>query len=216
VDKASFLLKLVKVGKTQVADFRIKDNFLTLDYSDGFPPLRYTGKAVTLDDLQCQLLRDKDVIEDSAGRIKGQMQALDCPSCGSQIAYANQEFKHIVCPACSANVELNEDKAIVIEKHQPTSRQAYLSLNLGEIGKIDDVDYTIIGLLQAEELGEDADAPWTEYLLYHATKGFLWLVESSEGWDKVSVLNEMPDTSRRDALVYQGKTWKNYGLSSAK
>ena len=79
---------------------------LYLDYSDGFPPLRYTGKAVTLDDLQCQLLRDKDVIEDSAGRIKGQMQALDCPSCGSQIAYANQEFKHIVCPACSANVEL--------------------------------------------------------------------------------------------------------------
>jgi hypothetical protein len=57
-------------------------------------------------------------------------------------------------------------------------------------------------------LGEDADAPWTEYLLYHATKGFLWLVESSEGWDKVSVLNEMPDTSRRDALVYQGKTFK--------
>lgn len=199
-----------KVGKgwqTQVADFRIKDNFLTLDYSDGFPPLRYTGKAVTLDDLQCQLLRDKDVIEDSAGRIKGQMQALDCPSCGSQIPYASQEFKHIVCPACSANVELNEDKAIVIQKHSQQAAK-HTSLNLGDIGKIDGVDYVIIGLLQAEELGEDADAPWTEYLLYHATKGFLWLVESSEGWDKISVLNEMPDTSRRDALVYQGKTFK--------
>jgi hypothetical protein len=56
--------------ETEVADFRIKDNFLTLDYSDGFPPLRYVGKAVNLDDLQCQLLRDKDVVEDSAGRIK--------------------------------------------------------------------------------------------------------------------------------------------------
>jgi hypothetical protein len=63
----------------------------------------------------------------------------------------------------------------------------HTSLSLGEIGKIDGVDYVIIGLLQAEELGEDADAPWTEYLLYHATKGFLWLVESSEGWDKISV-----------------------------
>lgn len=199
-----------KVGKgwqTKVADFRVKDNFLTLDYANGFPPLRYIGKAVNLDDLQCQLLRDKDVIENSAGSIKGQMQALDCPSCGSQIPFANNEFKHIVCPACSANVELSEDKAIVIAKHSQQATK-HTSLSLGDKGTIDAIEYTLIGLLQAEELGEDADAPWTEYLLYNATKGFLWLVESSEGWERVSVLNEMPDTSRRDALVYQAKTYK--------
>jgi ribosomal protein S27E len=207
-----------KVGKgwqTQVADFRIKDNFLTLDYSDGFPPLRYVGKAVNLDDLQCQLLRDKDVIEDSAGRIKGQMQALDCPSCGSQIAYASQAFKHIVCPACSANVELNEDKAIVIEKHRQVAALA-TSLSLGDVGNIDNVEYTLIGLLQAEELGEDAGAPWVEYLLYNATAGFLWLVESSDGWDKVSVLNEMPDNTHRDSLSYQQKIWKKLWTYRAK
>ncbi|MBK9185091.1 MAG: hypothetical protein IPM78_01835 [Moraxellaceae bacterium] len=26
------------------------------------------------------------------------------------------------------------------------------------------------------------------------------------------MLNEMPDTSRRDALVYQGKTFKKFGI----
>ncbi len=199
-----------KVGKgwqTQTADFRIKDNFLTLDYSEGFPPLRYTGKAVQLDDLKCQLLRDTDTIEDSAGRIKGQMQALDCPSCGSAIPYVNHQFKHIVCAACSANVELQEDKAIVIERHQKlTAKQT--SLALGDKGTIESIEYTLIGLLQAEEMGEDADAPWTEYLLYSANKGFLWLVESSDGWERVSVLNEIPDTSHRDMLSYQGKTYK--------
>lgn len=199
--------KVGKGWKANVADFRVKDNFLTLDYSEGYPPLRYVGKAVNLDDLQCQLLRDKDVVADSAGRVQGQMQALDCPNCGSQIAYTSQLFKHIVCPACSANVELTEDKAIVIAKHNQQAAKL-TSLALGDVGKIDNVDYVVIGLLQAEELGEDADAPWTEYLLYEPNKGFLWLVESSEGWDKVTVLNEMPDNSSRDVLRYQGKTWK--------
>jgi hypothetical protein len=88
---------------------------------------------------------------------------------------------------------------------------------LGDVGKIDNVEYTLIGLLQAEELGEDADAPWVEYLLYNATAGFLWLVESSEGWDKVSVLNEMPDTSRRDSAQLSAKTMeKIMDISSAK
>ena len=199
-----------KVGKgweTKTADFRIKDNFLTLDYSDGFPPLRYVGKAVALEQLQCQLLRDTDTIQDSAGRFKGQTQALDCPSCGAAIQYSNQQFKHIVCPSCSANVELSEDKAIVIEKHRQVAALATI-LSLGDVGKIDNIDYTLIGLLQAEELGEDAGAPWVEYLLYNATAGFLWLVESSEGWEKVTVLNEMPDNTSRDSISYQQKTWK--------
>ena len=206
--------KVGKGWKTQTADFRIKDNFLTLDYSDGVPPQRYVGKAVELDQLQCQLLRDQDAIHESAGRIKGQMQALDCPSCGTQIPYANQEFKHIVCPACSANVELTESKAIVVEKHQ---QQSYVNttLTLGDKATIDSIDYVVIGLLKAEELGEDADAPWTEYLLYNADKGFLWLVESSDGWEKVKVLNEMPDNSR-DNLRYQGKTWKKLWTYRAK
>jgi Zn finger protein HypA/HybF involved in hydrogenase expression len=56
------------------------------------------------------------------------MQALDCPSCGSQIAYTSQLFKHIVCPACSANVELNEDKAIVIEKHRQVAAKRQVCL----------------------------------------------------------------------------------------
>ena len=43
----------------------------------------------------------------------------------------------------------------------------------------------------------------------------LWLVESSDGWEKVKVLNEMPDNSR-DNLRYQGKTWKKLWTYRAK
>jgi hypothetical protein len=47
-------------------------------------PVIYTGIAVTLDSLQCQLLRDDDTIQRAAGRYRGKLDALDCPSCGSR------------------------------------------------------------------------------------------------------------------------------------
>ena len=48
---------------------------------------------------------------------------------------------------------------------------------------------------------------WTEYLLYNARKGFLWLVESDEGWDKVRVLDTWPETSG-DSVVLDGTRYK--------
>jgi hypothetical protein len=67
-----------------VADFRRGAEFITLDYSDSPRPVVYTGIAVTLDSLQCQLLRDDDTIQRAAGRYRGKLDALDCPSCGSR------------------------------------------------------------------------------------------------------------------------------------
>jgi hypothetical protein len=73
--------------RAQVADLRDGGSFATLDYSDGEVPTVYTGVAVTLESMQCQLLRDDDDIRRTTGRHRGKLTALDCPSCGGPIKY---------------------------------------------------------------------------------------------------------------------------------
>ena len=45
-------------------------------------------------------------------------------------------------------------------------------------------------------------------MLFNARKGFLWLVESSEGWDRVEVLNEWPTSLSEDTLSFREQQYK--------
>ncbi|NEX61869.1 DUF4178 domain-containing protein [Noviherbaspirillum galbum] len=198
-----------RVGRgweAKVADLRCGHRFLTLDYSDGDVPAAYLGKAVTLEGLRCQLLRDKDAIAQSAGHFRGQTAALDCPSCGSGIAYKAGMAFHVVCPACHAEVDCSTDKALVLKKAEELERVT-TTLALGDKGRIDGQDYDLIGLLQCDS-GEEGDPGWTEYLLHHPERGFLWLVESDQGWDRVDVLNEWPAARGDSEVAVDGVTYR--------
>ncbi len=190
--------------EAKVVDLRAGDRFMTLDYSDADPPRAYLGQAVTLDALNCQLLRADDDILRSAGRLRGTVLSLACPGCGGSLIYPAGAAAQLVCPSCGSRTDASGDQAVLIEK---SAELEYVSstLSLGDQGKIDGVDYTIIGRLRCQEVGEPAT--WTEYLLYNARKGFLWLVESEEGWDKTRVLDTWPETSG-DSVVLDGKRFE--------
>lgn len=197
--------------EAKTADFRVGALFLTLDYSEGESPVCYAGHPVTLQDLQCQWLKDEEELaRDQAARAgdraaQGSLQALDCPNCGSPIRYVNGLTASLVCPACQAEVELSGDKAAVLALHQAATQRSTLAL--GEVGKFRGGEWTVIGFFKACELGDEPSL-WTEYLLYNPTQGFYWLVESDEGWDTVEVLNEFPEEPGDDRIRWQGQTLK--------
>lgn len=180
--------------QARVADFRSGERFLTLDYSDGATPQVFLGTATTLEALKCQLLRSADQVEDKAGKLAGKTKALECPNCGSGIDTVPGQAEHLVCPSCHAEVALGEDKAEVLKKHADLQK-VVTSLQLGDLGKFDGISWRIIGLLRQRETGEDGGSVWTEYLLFNAEKGFLWLVETSDGWTRTEVLNTLPEES---------------------
>ena len=187
----------------KVADFRSGREFLTLDYSFGEAPLLYRGKAVTLPDLKCQLLRDDQQIVDAAGRYRGALSALDCPQCGSPIAHAPGLTTGAVCAACGSEVAIDGAKAEVLVAHD--AQEAHeTTLRLGDAAKIDGVDWVVLGVMAATN-PDEAEA-WTEYLLFAAGEGFLWLVESSEGWQRVRVADEWPDPVSDDAVGWRKRT----------
>jgi hypothetical protein len=180
-----------KVGdgyQAKVVDFRRGVEFITLDYSDSPRPVVYTGLAVTLDSLQCQLLRDDDTIQRAAGRYRGKLDALDCPSCGSPIKYLPGITANLVCPACATRIDAASPEAQVVAAGERVAAVP-LTLELGATANINKQEFTIIGMMRR---ADDEGTQWNEYLMYGPRAGFSWLVETDEGWSGANVLAEWP------------------------
>jgi hypothetical protein len=192
--------------QARVADARSGKQFLTLDYSDG-PAKLYLGEAVTLEGMQCQLTREPDKIAETAGRMPGRSNVLDCPSCGGPLKYQAGRATQIICPQCQAQVDCTGDKAEVLQKVTQLER-VRTTLSPGDEGKIDGLTWSVIGVLRCSER-DDPSSQWTEYLLYNVNRGFQWLVETAEGWERVMVLDEWPERFTALEASYRQQDYKN-------
>lgn len=180
-----------KVGQgwqAKVADFRQRAAFATLDYSDGDKPVLYVGTAVTLEQMQCQLLRDDEQIKASAGKYRGRVESLSCPSCGNAVNYVPGLANNVLCQSCHSQLDTASAQVQVLAKGEQMERVRF-TLPLGATGKISGKEHRVIGaMVRADE----EDSTWTEYLLYSTSMGFLWLVETEDGWSRASVMPEWP------------------------
>ncbi len=194
----------------RVADFHRGEEFMTLDYSDDAGaktptaggPIVYRGRAVTLDALRPQLLRDAETIKDEAGRFKGKVANLECPSCGAAIAFSPGVTTHLACPTCHATIDATSSVAQVIAAARRVEAVP-TTIALGATATIATVRYTVIGLMRRAEVSAEA-GEWTEYLLYAPQKGFVWLVETDEGWQRADVLDRWPFWYAADQAVFDG------------
>ncbi|MBI4753868.1 MAG: DUF4178 domain-containing protein [Betaproteobacteria bacterium] len=193
--------------EAKVADLRHGARFLTLDYSDGTPPQRYLGQAVALPELRMQLLRSDDDIARSAGHLRGTASTLECPSCGGPLSYQAGAAVNVVCPACHAEVDCAGDQAVVLAKHTELAALP-TTLAPGDSADIDGAKWSVIGLLRARETGSDETSEWTEYLLHNPGRGFFWLVESDQGWERVRVLDEWPQPGSGEQAVLHGEAFE--------
>jgi uncharacterized protein (DUF983 family) len=174
--------------EARVADFRLGGAFATLDYSDGEQPVLYGGAAQTLAQMQCQLLRDDDAIKASSGRYRGRLDALNCPQCGTAIAYLPGITASLVCQNCRARLDAATPAVAVLARGEEVDRHRF-TLALGSTATIDGRETRILGaLVRADEEG----SRWTEYLLHGGGAGFSWLIESGDEWWRAEGLDTWP------------------------
>ncbi|MGA2548537.1 MAG: DUF4178 domain-containing protein [Burkholderiaceae bacterium] len=200
--------------EAKVADFRSGARFMTLDYSDGPGAKVYVGRSVTLGDLKAQLLRDEATIESSAGRFKGKVEQLACPACGSPASYSPGMTSHFICPSCHAQVDVSSSVAVVLATGARV-REAPFTVELGASAMIDGTRYTVLGALQRTEQG-DANSSWNEYLLYATGRGFIWLIETAEGWQRSDVLDEWPNWPSPEEAIFQGRPFRRFASYTAR
>ncbi|WP_313379718.1 DUF4178 domain-containing protein [Achromobacter insolitus] len=191
----------------RVADYRSLDAFLTLDFSDGPEPELYIGKAFDLSAMQAASLRTNEQVEETAGRFRGQIKALDCPNCGGPISFVAAMATQVVCPSCSATVDCSGPTAEVIEKARKV-KSIKTTLSLGAVAKIDGASYTLIGLMKCADPDPEEPSDWIEYLLFNPAKGFIWLVETDEGWERVQVCDTWPSHNNASSVRWRSKLYQ--------
>lgn len=190
----------------RVADYRSVDAFLTLDYSDADTPEIYIGKAYDLAGMDAATLLTREQVLDQAGRVRGRISALACPNCGGTISIVAAMATQVVCPSCGSTVDCAGDTAVVIDASKRVDKLRG-TLALGQTATITGAQYTVIGMLKCTDPDPEDGSTWIEYLLYAPKPGFLWLVETDEGWERVRVCDTWP-VAAGQGMRYQGKVYR--------
>jgi hypothetical protein len=181
--------------EARVADLRQGAAFVTLDYSDAAQPILYSGAAVTLKSLKCQLLRDDEQIRESAGRYRARVDSLLCPSCGTAIGYLPGLAVNLVCQSCATRLDAAAPQAEVLAAGERHGKMRF-ALALGAEGKIGGQDYRVLGVLKRQD---DDGEEWDEYLLYSTAGRFFWLIQAGEDWWRSDVMETWPEPATPDA-----------------
>ena len=145
--------------ESRAADFRSGKHFLTLDYSDDHQqPVVYAGHSVTLKDLHCQLLRSREQIIETAGKLRGQVTPFSCPNCGSSLTWYPGVAQNILCPSCHSDINMGAGQAQLIATHRMRVNQRNAaSIDLGAQAKIGGVTWAVIGMIRMQELDAYGD-----------------------------------------------------------
>ena len=184
----------IRVGagyEAPVVDLQGQGNiFATLDYSED-PPLVFVGKQVPFNDLQLTHLRQVM----PAGWEPDQgiaAEAFQCPGCGSSLTVrAKGHTESLACGTCGAIIDITDNNFRILSTFKAQINYEPV-IALGTHGRLEDIDYEVIGYLRRRISVDRIHYEWSEYLLFHREQGFRWLVEYNGHWSWVSTLNEPP------------------------
>ncbi|CAD5373726.1 conserved hypothetical protein [Rubrivivax sp. A210] len=195
-----------------VADLRnAQDEVATLDGADPARPAWAVGRAVRLDELAMQGLREA-VAKTLSGR------ALACPSCGAALAPTLQTTQSIVCGQCMAVVDVSQGVGAELAHHAQANAGhdgAMPRIPLGASGPLalggPLRPWQVVGYVERCDIpaaGDDEETVyWREYLLYHRTDGFAFLVDAEDGWSWMRPLTGAPQ-AKGDRVQWQGRRYR--------
>lgn len=176
---------------------------LSIDYGTQ-PPQLAMGRSVQLEDLKLSGLKDESA-KDEKGR------QFACPNCGAQVEVTLAQSKSVTCRSCSSLIDLSQGigaelkAAIQDEPVQPV-------IPLGTIGALQGTQWQVVGF--QHRMGNEPSDPdehfgWDEYLLFNQKRGFIFLVDSTEGWSVVKPTTGAPVmASNGQSATYLGTKYQ--------
>lgn len=194
-----------------VADLRsTRDEVGTLDYSDPVAPKWSIGRAVAIGELAMVGLADG---ADGSFAKALKARSIECPSCGTSLEVKLSTTQSIVCHQCHAVVDLTSAAGGVggdlahyaqdngLEPQIPLGTTGTLAL--GPTAR----PWQVVGYVERCEVDDEEQAFWREYLLYHRTEGFAFLVDAEDGWSWTAPITGVP-VQGGDTVRYQGTQYR--------
>ncbi|WP_300455211.1 DUF4178 domain-containing protein [Accumulibacter sp.] len=199
--------------EVNTVDLRSADRFATIDYSET-PPLVFVGQPVSFADLKLENLKavagpSGDAVPQVGARV------FACPHCASPLQIHSPAIQSIACDACGSIVGVdNENVKLLMRAAQALRETPWLPL--GSQGRLQGVDWLVIGFLRRSTSSAGQDYVWSEYLLFNAQDGFAWLIEDQGHWNFARTLANPPSVSRGQAkFKYEGKEFKLFNSGQA-
>ena len=101
----------------------------------------------------------------------GQVRSINCTQCGAPLTlHGGHRVESLTCGFCGSVLDAHEDFKVV--RTYADLKRPYSPLALGMSGKIKDVEFTIIGMVQYRDAWHDS---WLEYAIYSPTHGYAWV-----------------------------------------
>jgi hypothetical protein len=168
----------------------------TIDYTDPAHPMWSVGRSVALSELALTGLRE-------ASEKALASRTLQCPNCGAALEVKLSTTQSIVCHQCKSVIDLTSAQQGNVGgdlAHYAQANGTEPQIPLGTIGTLalggaKALPWQVVGYVERCEVPESADDEqtfWREYLLYHRTEGFAFLVDAEDGWSWAAPITGAP------------------------
>jgi hypothetical protein len=175
--------------------------FGTLDYSDPTPAY-FLGQEVTLAELGIKV-PEKPKQRPAKRVAAGQM---NCPNCAGGLELrAPDQTQRVTCPSCNGLLDITKGNLKYLKSLGPPAFTP--TLPLGAKGTLRDKEMTVIGAM-TRSVSFDQNYYWGEYLLYHPSVGFRWLVHSDNHWNYVEPVPVADILSMDNKVAYNLQEFK--------
>jgi len=200
-----------------VADLRAAGEEVgTLDYSQKDKPTWSVGRSVQLDDLRLAGLREGGAGGGGGGAEKTlKARGVECPSCGAALEVKLSTTQSIVCHQCHAVVDVSQGVGGDLAHYAQENGSEPL-IPLGTTGTLQlggkkAMSWQVVGYVERCEVPDEAEDEeqsfWREYLLYHRTAGFAFLVDAEDGWSWSVPLTGVPQ-GQGGQIKHQGHVYR--------
>ena len=192
-----------------VADLRNPQGEVgTLDYGDAAVPKWAIGRSVAISELAMTGLADST---EKTLKARG----VECPSCGTALEVTLSTTQSIVCTNCHAVVDVSQGVGGDLQHYAQANGSEPL-IPLGSTGTLilggkGPLPWQVVGYVERCEVATEADAEqvfWREYLLYHRTEGFAFLVDAEDGWSWTAPITGVPQRGSSGAVQHQGVLYR--------
>lgn len=182
-----------------------KGLFVTLDFGtrDEAPEV-FIGHTLKLEQLGIPLSEMSPRVK------KTQLQQARCTQCNGPLELrAPDQSRRVACPYCGALLDCSKGQLAFLQLLKKPEVEPVIPL--GAKGRLEDAEWICIGFMVRSCTVEGVRYPWEEYLLYNASRGFRWLMNSNGHWVFLTPLNAgdaevVPDVS----AFYEGRRYKAF------
>ena len=168
----------------------------TLDYSEAGAPRWSVGRTVSISELAMSGLA-----EASEKTLKAR--GVECPSCGAALEIKLSTTQSIVCRQCAAVVDVSQGVGGDLAYYAQQNPQAHGSeplIPLGSTGTLaltrgTPLPWQVVGYVErceVDQAPDDEQSFWREYLLYHRTEGFAFIIDAQDGWSWTAPITGVP------------------------